>query len=86
MWEALQVLAIDVPANIFYNGLYGGLAWIWYELGIEVKDFAKQVELDNAHDEHVPNVAPSEGGFDEEETFDIGNVGDLADEGDTGGL
>lgn len=40
LWEATQVLAVEVPANIVYNGLYGGLAWVWRELSYEVKDLA----------------------------------------------
>jgi len=31
-WEAAQIIAVDIPADIFYNGLYGGLAWVWHEL------------------------------------------------------
>lgn len=86
MWEALQIVAVDVPADIFYNGLYGGLAWVWHELAYEVEEMARQAEIDRAHEEHVPNVAPQEG--DEEPVFegDDGNTGTINDEDDTGGL
>jgi len=84
LWEAAQVLTVDAPSNIVYNGLYGGLAWVWKELSYEVKDLAKSMEMDEAHEEHMPNAVPEEG--DSEPKEDDGNVQAVGDDGDLGGL
>jgi len=78
LWEAAQVAAIDVPAHIVYEGLGGGLRFLWENLAEDVKDMVEAESLKAAHDEHIPNIVVDEGS--ESVPEDTGNVGEISDE------
>jgi len=42
LWEAAQVVAIDVPAHIGYEFVGKGLMWLWRELAFEVNAMAEK--------------------------------------------
>lgn len=78
LWEAAQVAAIDVPAEIAIEFLGSGLIWLWNELAQEVYAMAEQDLIQGKVDAHVPNVAPEE--VEPPVIEDDGNVGDISGE------
>jgi len=61
LWEAAQVAAIDVPAEIGIEFVGRGLEWLWEGLAGEVYAMAEAELIESKHDAHVPNVAAEEG-------------------------
>jgi len=90
LWESAQIVAVDTPSVMIYEGLFLALQWFWDNLRKDVKDMAddyfkglaNQATQDKInHDDHVVNTVPEE-----TETLDNGQTQGIGEEDNADGL